>query len=192
MKLIATTIAASILSFNVMAADSSHCNSLDKGPQFNKTELSAFDKCWLNTHNPDKLSGVDGKVFWIKVNDEYLSIDMKDMINAGTKSKRLEVVKEKVINKVITNTITIIENRLTDAQQRTMTFVGEFLSNPAGNDQMISNYLRSHPSAFRYTLANGQVVEGYHQWDAQTTLGGKLVVLSDILESQRTAISRFW
>ena len=55
MKLIATTIAASILSFNVMAADSSHCNSLDKGPQFNKTELSAFDKCWLILIEADKI-----------------------------------------------------------------------------------------------------------------------------------------
>jgi len=77
-KLILTTAVASLFSFNAFSADSSHCNSLDKGPMSNKTELSAFDKCWLNTHKADKKAGTDGNVFWVKVGDDFVSMPIKD------------------------------------------------------------------------------------------------------------------
>ena len=102
MKLtIAAAVIGSVISFNAMAADSSHCNVLDKGPQFNPTQLSEFGKCWLDTHKADELSGVDGNIFWMKVGNEYISMPLKDLVNAGSKSSAKELVKERFIEKII-------------------------------------------------------------------------------------------
>lgn len=107
-KLLITTALASVFSFNVMAADSSHCNSLDKGVQFNKTELSAFDKCWLNTHKADEKSGVSGNVFWMKVGDKFISIPLVELRQAGSKEDRKELIKDTIIQEVIVERIKTI------------------------------------------------------------------------------------
>ena len=102
MKLtIAAAVIGSVISFNAMAADSSHCNVLDKGPQFNPTQLSEFDKCWINTHKADELSGVDGNVFWMKVGDDFISFPVKDLVNAGSKSSAKVLVKDRFVEKII-------------------------------------------------------------------------------------------
>jgi len=86
---------------SVHAADSSHCNVLDHGPQFNKTELSAFDKCWINTHRADKKSGVSGNVFWVKVGDDFISMPTKKLYQSGSKQAAKEMIKERIIERVV-------------------------------------------------------------------------------------------
>jgi len=98
--IIAATVASTI-SFSSFAADSSHCNSLDHGPQFNKTELSAFDKCWINTHKADENSGVDGNIFWVKVGDDIVSMPVKKLAESGSKNKIKETIKTMIVEKII-------------------------------------------------------------------------------------------
>ena len=97
--------ATTILATNVSVMNSAHaagsCSGLDHGPQFNKTELSAFDKCWLNTHRADKLSGVDGNVFWMKVDGKFISMPAKDLYQSGSKQAAKKMVTTKIVEKIV-------------------------------------------------------------------------------------------
>jgi len=101
--------ATALLATNISVMNSAHaagsCSHLDKGVQFNKTELSAFDKCWLNTHRPDEKSGVDGNVFWVKVGDDFVSMPLIDLRRAGSQSDAKEMAKEKIIDETIVEKI---------------------------------------------------------------------------------------
>ena len=167
MKYIATTIAASIFSFNVMAADSSHCNSLDKGPQFNKTVLSEFDKCWLNTHRADKTSGVDGNVFWVKVDDEFISMPIKELFaNGSSKAKAKEIIKEKIMEKIVEVESGTIINGLKQDIRNLEQSKSDFLSRLATtNGVTIENFADAIRSAQDIQADLGLIedaLEGFH------------------------------
>ena len=88
--MIRTIILAAIIatfSFNVNAADSSHCNLLDKGMSVNKQELSDFDKCWLDTHRSEEISGTHLGIFYAKVpNIGYVSFPVGELFKQGRDS----------------------------------------------------------------------------------------------------------
>ena len=168
MKYIATTIAASIFSFNVMAADSSHCNSLDKGPQFNKTVLSEFDKCWLNTHRSDKKSGVDGNVFWMKIDGKFISMPTKDLFANG-KNGAKEIIKDKIIDSVSKDLADKLSQQVSDlqAQINILTPLAESVEGLKAKISQLEtardNALAQIPHEATFTLPNGREVGlGYH------------------------------
>jgi len=190
---------------SVHAADSSHCNVLDHGPEFNKTELSAFDKCWINTHRADKKSGISGNVFWIKVGDDFVSMPAKKLYQSGSKQAAKEMVKEKIIERIveveITKEIEVIRERtvevereLTTAQQQAITYVGNFLSNPTGNKATIRSFLatgntNSEHGNFSFYDSQSRLVNAAEAWDSAVTAHGHLQVLTSVVEELTTQLN---
>ena len=85
--MIRTIVIAAIIatfSINANASDSSHCNLLDKGMSVNKQELSDFDKCWLDTHRSEEISGTHLGIFYAKVpNIGYVSVPVGELFKQG-------------------------------------------------------------------------------------------------------------
>ena len=188
--IIAGLVATTMLTSTGFAADSSHCNVLDKGPMFNKTILSDFDKCWLNTHRADKLSGVDGNVFWMKIDGKFISMPVKDLFaNGSSKSAVKEIIKEKVITETITKTVIQEVNRLTESQRTAISFVSDFLSGGATN-QEIQDYLLNNRIQIPNDAGNGYI-RAADAWFAATTVADKVTVLSNVIKSQAATIVAF-
>lgn len=171
---IPAAIVAATISFNASAADSSHCNSLDHGPQFNKTELSEFDKCWINTHKADKKSGVDGNVLWIKVGDDFVSMPTKILRDSGSKEKAKAAVQAQVVTEVVTNTIIEQVNILTEDQQNALSFLGDYVIGD-GIDLHVQNYLDArNPSISLHDV----IVNAADAFRNATNVDGKIQVLA--------------
>ena len=80
---LATFIVVILLGVFVMstarAANSSHCNGLDNGSGINKTSLSAYDMCWLDTHRTDVSAGVIKDIAWLRLNDKYYDVALRTL-----------------------------------------------------------------------------------------------------------------
>ena len=60
---------------------------------FNKTELTAKDKCWLDVHKADESHGIDGSVFWVKVGGKYYSTHISQLREKSDRTAWLDSVK---------------------------------------------------------------------------------------------------
>lgn len=109
-----------IVSASSAMADSSHCKELDGAHQqrYNPTELSEYQKCWLDVHK-DENAGTIGDIFWVRVDDQYASMPVKQLRNAGSKKAAQVIVKE-IITEVLVEREVIKWRGVTDEVHNTL------------------------------------------------------------------------
>lgn len=73
------------------------CGHLENHSRFNPTELSEYQECWLGLHGEE--AGVLGSLFYAKVGDSFVSMPVKVIREAGSKSAAKAVVVEKIVEK---------------------------------------------------------------------------------------------
>ena len=94
MRVILTTIA-----FVIMTTSAFACSHLSQASRINPTELSDYQKCWLDEHRADKPNGVLGSLFYVKVNGDYISMPVKELVKRG-EDKSVDYVTLKVNEKI--------------------------------------------------------------------------------------------
>ena len=99
-------VALSAVSFNAHAADSSEaCGAFDNSLRFNPTELSEFQECWLDFHYPEETAGTLGSIFWVKVDDKFISMPVENLQKAGSKEAAKQLVTNTILEEVIVERI---------------------------------------------------------------------------------------
>ena len=93
----AAAMAATILSTGAQAESfSESCGHLDNPTRFNPTELSEYQECWLDFHKADEAAGVLGSIFYARAGDEFVSMPVSELRNAGSAEAAKALVVERV------------------------------------------------------------------------------------------------
>ena len=75
------------------------CEEHSKATRVNPTELSEYQMCWLDEYRGDEAHGVLGSLFYIKVDGDYVSMPIKDLVIRG-EDKSIDYVNLLVNKKV--------------------------------------------------------------------------------------------
>ena len=97
----AAAMTAAIVSTNAHAESfSESCGHIDNPTRFNPTELSEYQECWLDFHKADEAAGVLGSIFFARVGDEFVSMPVSELREAGSKSAAKAIVVDRIVEVV--------------------------------------------------------------------------------------------
>ena len=99
MVIVAAAMSAVFMSGTANAQSfSESCGHLDNPTRFNPTELSAYLECWLDYHKPDEAAGVIGSVFYARAGEEFISMPVSTLRNAGSTEAAKRVVMGAIVD----------------------------------------------------------------------------------------------
>ena len=121
MKKIISILLASTMLFSftapTFAADSSFsesCGHIENPTRFNPTDLSDYQKCWIDFYKADQASGMIGDLFWMRLGDDTISLTRGEIRAGGGES----VVRSAIEQWVIDNMAEVVAGRISAAEDR--------------------------------------------------------------------------
>jgi len=99
--------------FVFMTTSAFACDHLSQANRINPTELSDYQKCWLDEHRADKPNGVLGSLFYVKIDGDYVSVPVKELVKRG-EDKSVDYITLKINEKIQED---LIEEARTELQR---------------------------------------------------------------------------
>ena len=121
MKKIISILMASTMLFSftapTFAADSSFsesCGHIENPTRFNPTDLSDYQKCWIDFYKADQASGMIGDLLWMRLGDDVISLTRGEIRAGGGESVIRSAVEDWVTQQMIMN----LNDRIDAAEDR--------------------------------------------------------------------------